>query len=270
MIRHRQYNTLCDPELVIHCSCPSCIAVHDSGDIYVTCWRDNSIQVFDQAGQQKRTIGSHGSGDGQFNQPYGLFIKGDVMYFTDWLNNCIQKMTTGGQFIQKFGHYGSVQGQFYFPSFVILDQRNRLIASDFGNGRVVILDQAGTWLLTINCNVTGSHAFLKPQGLALDPQGNIHYAADGSDSIKVITPGGTYVRSYGDVKLPNGIVIDEEGYSLVSELAGHCLSIFDPRGKKIHKIGGFRMPFAVMLDCKSSSLYVTDDRAVLKYSVSVM
>ena len=144
-----------------------------------------------------------------------------------------------------------------------MDQRNRLIVSDLGNGRVVILDQAGTWLLTINCNVTGSHAFLKPQGLALDLQGNIHFAADGSDSIKVITPGGTYVRSYGDVKHPTGIAIDEEG--LVSELAGHCLSICDRRGKKIHKIGGFRMPFAVTLDCKSSSLYVADDRGIGLY-----
>ena len=139
-----------------------------------------------------------------------------------------------------------------------------------GNGRVVILDQAGTWLLTINGNVNGSHAFLSPVGLALDPQGNIHFATWISNTVKVFTPEGTYVRSYGDIRGPTGIVIDEEGYSLVSELAGHCLSIFDPRGKKIHKIGGFRMPFAVMLDCKSSSLYVTDDRAVLKYSVSVM
>ncbi|KAL5515309.1 hypothetical protein EMCRGX_G000460 [Ephydatia muelleri] len=68
-IRHHQYNSLCDPEQVIHCSGgPSCIAIHDSGDIYVTCWHDNSIQVFDQAGQQKRTIGSHGSGDVAFRR----------------------------------------------------------------------------------------------------------------------------------------------------------------------------------------------------------
>ena len=78
--RHRQYNTLCDPDQVIHCSGgPSGIAIHDSRDIYVTCYIKNSIAVFDQAGQQKRTIGSSGSGDGQFSYPYGLFIKGDVM-----------------------------------------------------------------------------------------------------------------------------------------------------------------------------------------------
>ena len=37
--RHRQYNTLCNPEQAIKCCSggPCGIAIHDSGDIYVTC-----------------------------------------------------------------------------------------------------------------------------------------------------------------------------------------------------------------------------------------
>ncbi|KAL5515386.1 hypothetical protein EMCRGX_G000546 [Ephydatia muelleri] len=246
--------------------CPSCIAIHDSGDICVACCKNHCIQVFDQAGQQKRTIGSRGSGDGQFNHPYGLFIKGDVMYVADSCNHCIQKLTTGGQFLQTFGHCGSGQGQFSIPTFVIVDQRDRLMVSDRGNNRVVILDQAGTWLLTIN---GGSHAFNTPRGLVLDPQGNIHVATWGCNSVKVFTPDGTYVRSYGDAKLPTGIVIDEEGYSLVIMSSGHCLSIFDPQGQKIHTVGNLNFPQGVMLDPKSGSLYVAISGAdtVLKCSV---
>ena len=104
----------------------------------------------------------------------------------------------------------------------------------------------------------------------MNPQGNIHIAARGSDSIKVFTPEGTYVRSNGDVKHPTGIVIDEEGYSLVNEWTGHCLSIFDPQGKKIHTVGNLYNPEGVILDPKSGSLYVANCGAntVLKYSVS--
>ena len=91
-------------------------------------------------------------------------------------------MTTGGQFLQKYDQYESGQGEFYNPSSVIVDQRDRLIVSNTGNDRVVILDQAGTWLLTINGNVTGSHAFQHPRGLALDPQGNIHIANSSKSS----------------------------------------------------------------------------------------
>ena len=104
----------------------------------------------------------------------------------------------------------------------------------------------------------------------MDPQGNIHTANYGSDSFKVFTPEGTYVKSYGDVKFPNGIAIDEEGYSLVNDSSRNCLSIFDPQGKKIHTIGRFVLTFAVTLDSKSNSLYVADVGNVLKYSDSVM
>ena len=80
--RQYQYDTVCDPKLVIHCSGPSCIAIHDSGDIYVACGKNHCIHVFDQAGQQKRTIGSRGSGDGQFDLPYGIFIEMRCMLLT--------------------------------------------------------------------------------------------------------------------------------------------------------------------------------------------
>ena len=266
----RTYNTLSNPEQVINCSGgPSGIAIHDSGDIYVSCYSDNIIRVFDQTGQQKRTIGSRGNGDGQFNQPHGLFIKGDVMYVADYGNHRIQKLTTEGRFLGKFGQHGSGQGQFNGPLSVIVDQRDRMIVADHCNHRVVILDQAGTWLLTINGNVSGSHAFQNPYGLALDPQGNIHVAAYGSNTIKVFTPEGTYVRSYGDVKGPSELVIDEEGYSLVNEMSGNCLSIFDPQGNKIHTVGGLNQPRGVLLDPKSSNLYVVNCGAntILRYSL---
>ena len=85
-------------------------------------------------------------------------------------NNRIQKLTTGGQFLQKFV-------QCISPISVIVDQRDRLIVADHHKHRVVILDQGGTLLLTIDGNVSGSHGFQYPYGLALDPQGNIHVAA---------------------------------------------------------------------------------------------
>eukprot|EP00731_Ephydatia_muelleri_P000339 Em0001g339a len=101
--RHRQYNNLCNPELVIKCCSggPLGIAIHDSGEIYVTCSYHDRIIVLDQAGQRKRTIGSQGNGDGQFDSPHGIFITGDVMYVADKGNHRIQKLTTGGQFMQK-------------------------------------------------------------------------------------------------------------------------------------------------------------------------
>ena len=151
------YSTLCNPQQVISCSGrPTGIAIHDSGDIYVACWDDDRIRVFDQGGHEKRTIGSGGRGDGQFNGPGGISIKGDVMYVAECGNDRIQKLTTGGQFLQKFGQHGYGQGQFNGPTSVIVDQRDTMIVADSYNHRVVILDQNGSWLLTINGYVSGA------------------------------------------------------------------------------------------------------------------
>ena len=133
-----------------------------------------------------------------------------------------------------------------------------MIVADSDNHRVVILDQNGSWLLTINGNVSGDQGFKDPRGLALGPQGKIHVAAYGSNTINVFTPEGTYVRSYGDVKGPTGIAINEEGYSLVCEHRGSCLSIFDPQGNKIHTVGNLNDPYGIALDPISGSLYVTN------------
>ena len=116
---------------------------------------------------------------------------------------------------------------------------------------------------------SGIHSFLSPWGLALDPQGNIHVAAHGSNVIKVFTKEGVYVRMYGDPKNPMGLAIDDEGYSLVSENIGHCLSIYDPEGNKIHTVGNLKNPYGTALDPRDGSVFIADYGAntVLKYSV---
>ena len=51
----------CKTQQVIKCHHPTCVAIHDNGDIYVGSW-DGCIYVFDQRGHPKNTIGSRGSG----------------------------------------------------------------------------------------------------------------------------------------------------------------------------------------------------------------
>ena len=49
----------------------------------------------------------------------------------------------------------------------------------------VIVSDDGGWLSTIDRKGTGNSNFYYPQGLALDPHGNIHFVEDAS--IKVLT-----------------------------------------------------------------------------------
>ena len=261
----RDYHTLCNAQQVIQCNWPRCVAIHDNGDIYVGS-SDNCIYVFDRTGQLKNTIGSSGSGDGQFSSPFGISIKGDVLYVADTCNDRVQKLTSSGKFLHKFGQQGSGQGQFNRPMAVTIDSNNKLIVSDSDNCRIQIFNENGGWLLTIDGNGPGNHSFQFPWGLALDPQGNIHVAAGGSNPIKVFTKEGVYVSMYGDLNDPIGIAIDDEGYSLVSEIS---LSIYDPEGNKIHTVGNLEDPYGTAIDPRDGSVFIADYGAntVLKYCV---
>ena len=258
------YLTLCNAQQVIRCSRPLCVAIHDNGDIYVGS-SDGCIYVFDQTGQLKNTIGSGGSGDGQFRYPCGISIKGDVLYVADSDNHRIQKLTSRGEFIHKFGQKGSGQGEFDDLKAVIVDSNNRLIVSDYCNQGVQIFNEEGGWLLTIDGKGTGNSSFMWPRCLALDPQGNIHVGE--IDSIKVFTKEGVYVRTYGDYHMfgAKGIAIDDEGNACVSY--GGYLSIFDHHGYKIHEVGNRDDPYGIALDPRDGSVYVADFGAssVLKY-----
>ena len=262
------YLTLCtcNPQQVIKCpGVPLCVAIHDNGDIYLGS-SDDGIYVFDQAGQLKNTIGNRGSGDGQFNCPYGISIKGNVLYVADSHNHRIQKLTSRGEFINKFGQKGSGQGQFVEPQAVIVDSNNRWIVSDYGNNRIQIFNEDGGWLLTIDGKGTGNSSFRYPKGLALDPQGNINVLED--VSIKVFTKEGVYVKAYGGLEAPCPwcIAIDDEGNALVSYY--RCLSIFDHHGNKIYQEKNCKNPSGIALDPRDGSVYVADCGAssVLKYS----
>ena len=266
----RDYHTLCNAQQVIQCNRPLCVAIHDNGDIYVGSY-DHCIYVFDQTGQRKSTIGSSGSGDGQFSYLHGISIKGDVLYVADSGNHRVQKLTSSGKFLHKFGQQGSGQGQFNLPVAVIIDSNNKLIVSDYNNHRIQIFNENGGWLLTIDGTGSGNHSFQYPWGLALDPQGNIHVAAEGSNTIKVFSKEGVYVRMYGDPNGPIGLAIDDEGYSLVSECSGHCLSIYDPEGNKIHTVGNLKNPWGTALDPRDGSVFIANHGAntVLKYCVHI-
>ena len=104
----RDYHTLCNAQQVIQCDGPRCVAIPGKGDIYVGS-ADDCIYMFDQTGQLKNTIGSSGSGDGQFSSPSGISIKGDVLYVADTRNHRVQKLTSSGNFLHKLGQQGSGQ-----------------------------------------------------------------------------------------------------------------------------------------------------------------
>ena len=77
--------------------------------------------------------GSSGTGDGQFNFPYGIAInQSGYVYVTEWNNNRIQVFDSEGNFIRKWGSSGSSNGQFKFLSGIAINGSGYVYVTDAG------------------------------------------------------------------------------------------------------------------------------------------
>ena len=83
------------------------------GNVYVADYDNDRIQYFTASGSYLGQWGSHGSGNGQFDYPYGVAVApgGDV-YVADSDNNRVQYFTASGSYLGQWGTYGSGNGQF--------------------------------------------------------------------------------------------------------------------------------------------------------------
>ena len=91
--------------------------------------------------------GRHGSGDGEFNMPWGIAVDelGDV-YVADWRNDRIQKFTGDGSFIFKFGSSGQADAKFNRPAGVAVDMDGDIYVADTGNNRVQLFNHEGRFV----------------------------------------------------------------------------------------------------------------------------
>src|SRR4029078_4326058 len=81
--------------------------------------------------------GTHGTGNGQFNQPYGVAVDSSGrVYVADSANNRIQKFSSSGNFITKWGTQGSGNGEFKSPYGIAVDSSNNVYVADSANNRI--------------------------------------------------------------------------------------------------------------------------------------
>src|SRR5207248_1081435 len=212
------------------------------------------------------TCGYNGDGtsalSAQLNSAYGVAIdKNGAMYIADTLNCRVRKViggiisTVAGNGTCGFGADGIVatSSQLRNPIDVALDASGNVYISDSGNCRVrvlrgpVIMALAGNGVGAPNyCSYSGdgvpatSASFNYPDGLAVDPAGNVYVVDDYACTIRQVSEG--YIRtiagrfvgapanavcpgSYGDggpatsadIHRPNSVALDSTGRIYISE-----------------------------------------------------
>ena len=202
---------------------PQGIAV-DSTDRTVVAETDaHRVRVYDDDGVEVLTIGSYGTGNGQFDQPWDVTTSNiDHIYVADTGNDRVQRFNAAGAYQSQFGSPGTAAGQFTEPKGIAYDPGlNRLYVADTGNHRVQrftvdgVLDAA--WGVGGVVGTTGTvkrdhTGFDRPMDVAVNPtNGNVYVADYGNCRLEVFNGSGAYVRTYLAVYRPNGLCFDDNG-----------------------------------------------------------
>ena len=130
---------------------PSGIAADNDGNVYVVDTGNSRVQKFDGNSKEyyAKAIplakwGTHGSGDGQFNTPFGVAVDGSGnVYVADTYNDRVQKFNSSGQFLTKWGSRGSGKGQFMKPSGIAIDRTGNIYVADSDNNRIQKFNSSG-------------------------------------------------------------------------------------------------------------------------------
>ena len=265
----RDYTTLKNPvQIITGINQPRFIAFSKDGEMFVTSNTDHCICVYDSNGRQKTTIGSIGNGPLQFNYPTGIAIRRDIMYVAENVGNRIHKLTLLGKFLLTFGSRGSGKGQFLNPWDICIGPDDRLYVADANNHRIQVFHRDDTFSHIIDCKESRGGAIKSPRSISFDFSGRLHVTCYGSNTVKVFTPEGQYIRQYGQSYLngPCGIAIDSAGNSFVVNQSRNSLSISDPHGYYTHSIGGFCRPIGVAM-ASNGSVWVADTHSnrLVKY-----
>ncbi|HEY3854613.1 MAG TPA: MBG domain-containing protein [Verrucomicrobiae bacterium] len=208
---------------------PGSLVTDTSGNIYVADSGNSTIRIITSAGVVNTLAGSpqsHGTNDGtggnaQFFGPEGLTINsGGTLYVADTGNNTIRQVLSDGVVTTICGQpgiAGSADGsggnaQFKRPC-GIAAANGALYVADTGNNTIrritskphIVFPSGNsvlTWTVATiagsahnplgDVDGTGSAAwFNSPQGITVDPSGNIYVADTDSEVIRKITPVGT-------------------------------------------------------------------------------
>jgi hypothetical protein len=216
--------------------------------------------------------GSVGSGNGQFDYPWGVAVDGSGnVYVADLWNHRIQKFTSSGVFLTKWGSVGSGNGQFMHPDAVAVDGSGNVYVADTNNHRIQKFTTTGAFLTTWGSVGTGDGEFNGPLGVAVDGSGNVYVADRLNHRIQKFTSTGTFLTEWGGSGSGDGqfsepwdVAVDGTGNVYVADNGNVRVQKFTSTGAFLTKWGSlgsgdgqFGSPTAVAVDV-SGNVYVAD------------
>ena len=236
---------------------PRDISIGKCGIWAVTDYYNHCIYFFNKFQQNcnkqqiVKKLGSHGNGDGQFENPCGIvFDNNNNLFVVDGSNHRIQKFDTSGRFLLQFGSKGAGAGQLSSPCGITL-HNGRLYIADSGNKRVSVFQTTGQFchhigeqLVGVPCDVTVTNNKLL---IAVYGQNClIAFTLDGQSKGKFCAVNGRiddsdYMFQCSETTTNNkrflySLTSDLNGFVIVSETSSQLIKVFDEGGNLVRSV----------------------------------
>jgi uncharacterized protein (TIGR03663 family) len=195
---------------------PRGMAVDDEGNVLVADANNHQIVVLAPDGQQVRTLGSFGNGDGELYEPSGVSVDHDGnVYVADTWNSRIVKFGPDGTFLKAWGTSTTAFGDpvvdpengqsvqryatdnqglpelneqnplgFFGPRNLLVYD-DRVYIADTGNSRIVVTDREGNLKDQFGSRGSGLDQLHEPIGLAIDEQNRLYIGDTWNGRIQV-------------------------------------------------------------------------------------
>ena len=259
---------------------PSGIAIdHPTGALYtyfyVTDSNNNRVHRFRTYGGElfaDLTFGSAGTGNGQFQLPWGVATDpSGKVFVTDIQNRRVQKFSNIGGYEGQWGGYGIDPGQFVAPTGIAIDDSGSVYVVDTGTSRVQKFTGNGTFIMSWGSIGSGPGQFSVPMGITVDAAGLVYVTDVGNARIEKFTRTGDYVGEWGSPGSgpgqfgnPSGVRADRDGNVLVTDSDNNRIQMFTSNGTFLTEWGSlgsgngqFTGPTGICTD-PAGNVFVTD------------
>lgn len=221
------------------------LAIDTQKNLYVVDSGNSKIQKFDSNGNLLVSWGSFGTGDGELNNPSGIFVDSNDIHVVDKGNSRIVTFDKNGNFKRAWGNSGIESQSLRNPEDIAIDSSGTFYISDSGWNKILKFDQDGKYAGHIKSLLTAAAKFSSTNSI-VSYNDSLFVLVTKDNRILQFLSNGAFIKSFGttgedDGKLisPDSLAMDSHGNLYVADSGNHRIQVFDSNGKFLKKWGFF-------------------------------